>query len=225
MMIEHLEVSIKQFRERRMLIIPWLLALLFGIFANLFASALFGEFEYSNWGFALVFLIISCFFAGLVFWFFPPKFEHVFQVWFGEAALEGKLKLFKRFGTLENQDKLEDFFRVYHSLMVRDILKEHHMRLTKVIDVKIAEYGYETWIFVRLDPKVSWLQRSLEEKVRDELILLCEAFATTIQPFLWIDEGTPTEQVKAFDIALQNIRFENTKAKVQQQIIEATAAR
>jgi len=221
-MIKHLDESIKEFRERRILIISWVLAILFGIFGNLFASALFGRFEYSSWGFAFAFFIAACASASLLFWFFPPEFKHSFQVWFGEEATVGEHKLVEKFGVLDNHDRLEDFFRIYHSLMIRDCLKEHQLRLTKVTDVEIPEYGYETWVKVRLgSTSTAWLRKSVEKQLLDELGPLCEAFATTTLPFCWIDESTPKEQVKAFDLALANIRFENVRAKLRRQILEA----
>lgn len=221
-MLKHLEFSIKTFRDRRMLVISWLLAVLVGVFGNLFASSLFGRIECSSWQFALIFLAATSLVAASLFWFFPPRFEHTFQVWFGREATYAYQKLSKEFGRLLSHDDLHDFFRVYNLLLVRDCLREHSTRLTKVIDVKVPEYGYEIWVTVQLRRKGSWLRRSVEKDLVEELGLVCELFATTVGPIRWIDEGTPIEQVKTFHSALKSIRFDNVVREVREQILRAS---
>jgi len=221
-MIAHLETSIKSFEERRMLVISWMLAVLVGIFGNLFASSLFGSIEYSSWTLALAFLVAVIAFAGLLFWFFPPAFEHSFQVFYGRNAFDVRLTLFKKFGLLENEDKLGDFLRIYHMLLVRDCLRKHPPQLTKIADVILDKYGYETWVTVRLRSKISWLRRSVRKRLWDELGLLCDAFATTVLPISHLDQDTPKEQVNAFDAALGRMDFQDLKSKIRQQILCCT---
>jgi hypothetical protein len=221
-MITHLAASIKSFEERRILVISFLLAVLVGVFGNLFASSLFGRIEYSSWPPALAFLVGAICSAGLLFLYFPPAFEHSFQVFYGRNASDVRLALHKEFGFLENDDKLADFLRIYHLLLVRDCLRKHPPQLCKVTDVIVDKFGYETWVTVRFRSKASWLREPIRKQLWDELGLLCDAFATTILPISHLDQGTPREQVNAFDAALGRMNVQDLKSKVTQQILSCT---
>jgi hypothetical protein len=222
-MMAHLGVSIKSFEERRMLVISFLLAVLVGVFGNLFASSLFGKIEYSNWVPALTFLVATVCSAGLLLRYFPPAFEHSFQIFYGKNAVDVQTSLFKKFGLLKNEDRLPDFLRIHHLLLVRDCLRKHPPHLCNVTDVIVDKFGYETWVTVRLRSKASWLRKPIRKQLWDELGLLCDAFATTILPVSHLDEGTPREQVNAFDVALGRMDVQDVKSKVRQQIVCCTS--
>jgi hypothetical protein len=222
-MITHLDASIKSFEDRRILVISWILAVLVGIFGNLFASSLFGGIGRSSWALALAFLVAMIGFAGLLFRFFPPAFEHSFQVFYGRNAFDVKLALHKKFGLLRNHDKLDDFPRIYHLLLVRDYLRKHPPKLTKVTDVIVDKFGYETWVTVRLRSNTSWLRKSVRKQLWSELGLLCDAFAPTTLPIPHLDQDTPREQVNAFDEVLGRIDVQDLKSRVRQQILCCTS--
>jgi hypothetical protein len=227
-MIKHLEASIRKFEDRRILIISWLLAALIGVFGNLFASSVFGGIGNPSWGFAIIFLVASCLAAGALIYFFPPMFEHSFQVWFGEDATQAEKQLTellnkhfagKKTFELHNVFDLGDFFRIYNLILVKDCLMEHPARLTKVVEVMTPEHSYETWVTVRLRGKFSWLRRSIRKELWDELGLFCDVFATTTVPLRWVDDQASEEQIRVFDSALGSIRFDNIKASLRQQIL------
>ena len=92
-----------------------------------------------------------------------------------------------------------------------------------MVEVKNPTFGYETWVNVRLRDKTSWLRRSIERQLWDELGPLCEAFATTILPCRSIDENTSREQVGIFEAALSKVDFSHLKEMIYQQILEGTA--
>jgi hypothetical protein len=220
-MITHLAASIKSFEERRILVISFLLTVLIGIFGNLFASSLFGRIEYSSWPPALFFLVATVCSAGLLFLYFPPAFEHSFQIFYGRNAVDVRQPLFQKFGFLENDDKLADFFRIHHLLLVRDCLRKHAPQLCKVTDVIVDKFGYETWVTVHLRSKTSWLRESIRKKLWDELGLLCDAFGTTILPISYLDQDTPRERVRTFDESLGRMDLQDLQSKVRQQILRS----
>ncbi len=220
-LFDQIEVSLDKFHHRRVLLVSWVLTVSVGIFGNMFGSAIFGTLEQSSLPFALPFLIASLFSAGLLFWFFSPNFEHEFPIWYGDEASDTILNMDEKFGPMQNEDKLDAFFRVHHLLLLRDSLHEwrERKRLTRITDVAVVKQGYQTWITVRLGSSTAWLRKSIEKELRQELELLCRVFATTILPIRWFDETTPIQQVKDFDNALSVIDFERVGNRIVEQIL------
>jgi len=213
------KASIKPFHEWRRLAISWLLAVLVGVFGNLFASALFGRVEYSNWVLALVLLCATSVAAALFLWLFPLNFQHTFLIVFDKQAADAIAKI-GRFSTFKQENNLDNFLRVYHLLLVRDCVRQLHLRMIKIIDVMNAMQEFETWITVELQGRAVWIRRNVERDLKEELLTLCEGFAMTTSPLLSIDDSTPSEQVRAFRFALGRIGFDRTMDKIRWDILQ-----
>jgi hypothetical protein len=228
-MWKHLDDTIKRFRERRILVISWILAACIGVFGNLFASSLYGRPQYETPGYGVAFLAAAIIAASMLLVYFPPAFQHTFQIFFGREAFDAKLKIFKELQQKRNielhsnstfDDKLGDFLRVYNLLLVRDVLRQHPLRTTKVADIRNPQFDFESWVTVKPRSRFAWIKRDIETELWKELGLVCELFATTIVPIGpgWIDENTADERIRKFDSALLSIDFDKLKDRVVGQI-------
>jgi len=225
-MLDDLDKSLKAFKDRRILVISWLLTIGIGIFGNLASSALLDGFGPPRWDLAAAFLMVTGIFGLILLWYFPPRFEHLIQVWYGQEASNANLELFKRFkflgpsGDSPIERKLDDFMRIYNALMVRDELGKMKPSVIRIRDATYAPDGYELWLTVELRERFAWLSRKIEDKIASETGHLCQRCATTIMPFAWIDEKTSEESLSQFNDALKRLNLKALKEKIRKQILE-----
>jgi hypothetical protein len=215
----NLEASIRALRDWRRLVISWLLAVLLGVFGNLFASALFGKIEPSGWALALVFLIATFVSAGLFLWVFPYEFRYHFPISFDKQASQA-ISTVRKSGLQSRRTDIKNFIHIYHLLLIRDCLRTTPRRFTRVTDTGVAFDGFETDVTVELHGRAPWIKRNIEADLEDEIYALCDTFARAATRLKLLDRSASAQQVKSFEAALRRIDFENVAQKTTWNMLE-----
>lgn len=220
-MIDDLNDSIRNFKERRFLIISWLLTIVIGITGNITASAMLGWIESPTWDIAIFFLLLTIMFGGILLIYFSPRFKHVIKIFYGTEVVDAMLELFKLFKFPDPQDRLSDFMKIYNALMVRDFLREIKPKTIKIKKVLILDYSFELWLFIE-SSILSFLDLKIEEKISEEVDIICDRFGSTILPLKLIDEKTTEKQLQTFYEALNKLNPEYVENELINQIIRIT---
>lgn len=215
----NIETSIGALREWRRLAVSWLLAVILGVFGNLFASALFGKIEPSGWALALVFLIATLAAVGLFLWEFPYEFRYDFSISFDKQASHAISRLRKT--GLRSSTSIKDFIHIYHLLLIRDCLRATPRRFMRVTDTGVSFFGFWTDVTVRLHGRIAWIRKSIEADIGNEIYELCDAFAGASTRLISIDESMSIREVRSFEAALRRMNFGNMADKIVSDMNEA----
>ena len=215
----NIEASIRTLRDWRRLAISWLLAVILGVFGNLFASALFGKIEPSGWALALVFLIATIAAVGLFLWVFPYEFRYYFTISFDKQASQAISRV-RKSGLQGSRTDIKNFIHIYHLLLVRDCLRDTPRRFTRVTDAGVSFDGFWTDVTVQLHGRFAWIRRNIEADLRDEIYELCDAFARAATRLKSIDQSSSVQEVKSFEAALRRIDFWNVANKITWNMLE-----
>jgi len=215
----NIEASIKALRDWRLLAISWLLAVMLGVFGNLFSSALFGKIEPSGWALALVFLIATFVAAGLFLWVFPYEFRYCFPISFDKQASQAISRV-RKSGLQDRRADIKNFIRIYHLLLIRDCLRDTPRRFTRVTHAGVFFYGFGTDVTVRLCGRIAWIRRNIEVDLRNEIYELCDAFAGAATRLKSIDQSPSVHEVKSFEAALRRIDFGNVAGRIISDMTE-----